>query len=285
MADGEIVAFEGGVTSFSRLQGRMQVQHPDASRRAVAVFLYLFDLLRLGGEDLRELPLRERKARLRRELTFQGPVRFSPHINEKGEEMFREACANGLEGVMAKRADSPYNSGGRSRDWLKFKCHAEQELVIGGFTAPQGSRTDFGALLVGHWEDGKLRYAGKVGTGFGRRTLEDLGRRMADARAGRAAVRRRAPDPAGYALGQAGAGGPGGLHRVDPRRAAAPPALPGPPKRQGCARGGARAAVMSVEITHPDKLLFPDDGVTKADLASYYERVSEWMLPHIRNRP
>ena len=180
VADGEIVAFEGRVTSFSRLQGRMQVQHPDASRRAVAVFLYLFDLLRLGGEDLRELPLRERKARLRRELTFQGPVRFSPHINERGEEMFREACANGLEGVMAKRADSPYNSGGRSRDWLKFKCHAEQELVIGGFTAPQGSRTDFGALLVGHWEDGKLRYAGKVGTGFGRRTLEDLGRRMAD---------------------------------------------------------------------------------------------------------
>ena len=169
VADGEVVAFQDGVTSFARLQGRAHA----------TVFLYLFDLMRLEGEDLRDLPLRERKARLRRELTFQGPVRFSPHINEKGEQMFREACMQGLEGVMAKRADSPYNSGGRSRDWLKLKCHAEQELVIGGFTAPQGSRTDFGALLVGHWEDGKLRYAGKVGTGFGRRTLEDLGRRMA----------------------------------------------------------------------------------------------------------
>jgi bifunctional non-homologous end joining protein LigD len=179
VADGEIVAFEGAVTSFARLQGRIQVSSPEAARRSrIAVFLYLFDLLRLDGENLRELPLRERKARLRRALSFHGPVRFAPHRNEKGEELFREACAKGLEGVIAKRADSPYKSGGRSRDWLKLKCHAEQELVIGGFTAPKGSRTEFGALLVGHYEDGDLRYAGKVGTGFGRATLADLGRRM-----------------------------------------------------------------------------------------------------------
>jgi bifunctional non-homologous end joining protein LigD len=169
--DGEIVAFERrGVTSFQRLQRRGQERVP--------VFLYVFDLLRHDGHDVRELPLRERKALLRRALRFQGPVRFSPHRNEHGERLFRDACRRGLEGLIAKRADSPYRSGARSRDWLKLKCHAEQELVIGGFTAPQGSRTDFGALLVGYWEDGRLRYAGKVGTGFGRATLESLGRRL-----------------------------------------------------------------------------------------------------------
>jgi bifunctional non-homologous end joining protein LigD len=178
VVDGEIVAFGRGVTSFSRLQRRMQLSDPAAARRTgVAVFLYVFDLLRHDGEDLRALPLRKRKTRLRRGLSFHGAVRFTPHRNERGEEMFREACDKGLEGVIAKRADSPYRSG-RSRDWLKLKCHAEQELVIGGFTAPKGSRTEFGALLVGHYEDGDLRYAGKVGTGFGRATLAELGRRM-----------------------------------------------------------------------------------------------------------
>ena len=91
--------------------------------------------------------------------------------------MFAEACRKGLEGIIAKRADSPYRAS-RSRDWLKLKCHAEQELVIGGFTAPQGSRTDFGALLVGHHEDGRLEYAGKVGTGFDVATLSELGGRL-----------------------------------------------------------------------------------------------------------
>ena len=178
VADGEVVAFDGAVTSFSRLQGRMQRSDPDEARRThIPVFLYLFDLLRHEGEDVRPLPLRRRKARLRDALSFHRPVRFTPHRNERGEEMFRDACERGLEGVIAKRAGSPYRSG-RSRDWLKFKCHAEQELVIGGFTAPKGSRTEFGALLVGYYEDGQLRYAGKVGTGFGRATLAELGRRM-----------------------------------------------------------------------------------------------------------
>jgi DNA ligase D-like protein (predicted ligase) len=170
IVDGELVAFEGNRTSFERLQQR--------ARKRVPVFLYLFDLPRHEGEDLRELPLRERKARLRRALAFEGPIRFNPHRNgEHGEELYRDACRNGLEGVMAKRADSPYR-GSRSRDWLKLKCHAEQELVIGGFTAPKGSRTEFGALLVGYNEDGVLRYAGKVGTGFDRDTLRSLGAQL-----------------------------------------------------------------------------------------------------------
>ncbi|HEV7845967.1 MAG TPA: non-homologous end-joining DNA ligase [Thermoleophilaceae bacterium] len=172
IADGEIVAFENGITSFSRLQRR--------GRERVPVFLYLFDLPRLAGEDLRRVPLRERKARLRRAIEFGGPVRFNPHRNgEHGEELYREACAKGLEGVVAKRADSPYLSGGRSRDWLKLKCNAEQELVIGGYTAPKGSREEFGALLVGYYDEGgTLRYAGKVGTGFDHHTLRTLGEQM-----------------------------------------------------------------------------------------------------------
>jgi DNA ligase D-like protein (predicted ligase) len=168
--DGELVAFQGGVTSFSRLQRR--------ARERVAVFLYVFDLLRLDGRDLRDLPLRERKALLGKSFRFGGRLRQSPHRNEHGKRLFQEACRRGLEGLVAKRADSPYRSDARSRDWLKLKCHFEQELVIGGFTAPQGSRTDFGALLVGYQEDGTLRYAGKVGTGFDQATLHSLGGRL-----------------------------------------------------------------------------------------------------------
>jgi bifunctional non-homologous end joining protein LigD len=168
--DGEVVAMRDGVSSFELLQQR--------HRRRVPVYYYVFDIPFLDGEDLRPMPLRERKARLRRALRFERPIRFNPHRNgEHGEELFREACRKGLEGVIAKRADSPY-TGRRSRDWLKLKCHAEQELVIGGFTAPKGSRTDFGALLVGYNENGALRYAGKVGTGFGHETLRELGARL-----------------------------------------------------------------------------------------------------------
>ncbi len=178
VADGEIVAFEGSRTSFARLQGRMQIQDPERARRSeIPVFLYLFDLIYLDGYDLTRLPLRSRKALLRKALSFRGPVRYTVHRNERGEDFFREACEKGWEGLIAKRADSPYVRA-RTGDWLKFKCSREQELVIGGFTPPKGSRKRFGALLVGYYEGGELRYAGKVGTGFSDRVLEDLGTKL-----------------------------------------------------------------------------------------------------------
>ena len=178
VVDGEIVAFEGAQTSFSRLQGRMQLQDPEQARRTgIEVFLYLFDLLYFDGHDLRALPLRKRKSLLRRALAFTDPIRYTSHRNERGEEYYREACAKGWEGLIAKRAESPY-TGRRSGDWLKFKCSREQELVIGGFTPPQGSRKRFGALLVGYYEGEELRYAGKVGTGFTEKVLEDLGAKL-----------------------------------------------------------------------------------------------------------
>jgi DNA ligase D-like protein (predicted ligase) len=173
VVDGEVVAFDGPRTSFARLARR--------GREPVAVFLYVFDLLYLAGHDTRQLPLRARKALLRRALQFHGHVRFTPHRNAEGEALFAEACRKGWEGLIAKRADSPY-TGARSRDWLKLKCSFEQELVIGGYTAPRGSRVELGALLVGHYRDGALHYAGKVGTGFDRATLEDLARRLAPLR-------------------------------------------------------------------------------------------------------
>jgi bifunctional non-homologous end joining protein LigD len=169
VVDGEVVAFDGAQTSFAKLQR--------ARREGTPVFLYVFDLLHLDGFDVTRLPLRSRKRLLRSALSFHGPVRLSQHRNREGEAYFREACRKGWEGLIAKRAASPYVAT-RSRDWLKLKCSAEQELVIGGFTAPRGSRTEFGALLVGYYEDGALRYAGKVGTGFDRETLRELGAAM-----------------------------------------------------------------------------------------------------------
>jgi bifunctional non-homologous end joining protein LigD len=176
--DGEVVALVGNRTSFERLQRRMQLASPEAARRTgVRVYLYAFDIVWLEGFDVRALPLRSRKALLRSALSLEDPVRFMTHRNERGEELFEAACEMGLEGLIAKRAESPYVNR-RTRDWLKLKCVNEQELVIGGFTAPQGSRTEFGALLVGYYEGGELRYAGKVGTGFDRATLRALGQAM-----------------------------------------------------------------------------------------------------------
>ena len=173
VVDGEVVAFEGAQTSFARLAQR--AQHP------VPVFLYVFDILWLAGHDVRGLPLRTRKRLLRRALEFHGPVRWTPYRNRDGEELFAEACRKGWEGVIAKRADSPYVTT-RSRDWLKFKCEQGQELVIGGYTAPRGSRVEFGALLLGYYRDGRLEYAGKVGTGFDAETLRSLGAKLRDLR-------------------------------------------------------------------------------------------------------
>jgi DNA ligase D-like protein (predicted ligase) len=175
VGDGEVVAFDGDITSFSRLQARMQVSDPDEARKSsVAVFYYLFDLLHLAGQDLTALPTRTRKNLLRNLFDFTDPIRFTTHRNESGEAFHQEACRNGWEGIIGKKGDSPYVKS-RSRSWLKFKCVARQELVIGGFTDPGGTRSGFGALLVGYYNDeGKLRYAGKVGTGFDEDTLQRL---------------------------------------------------------------------------------------------------------------
>jgi len=171
VVDGEIVAFDGRVTSFARLQQRMHVAHPSPALIARnPVVLYLFDVVYVDGHDVTRLPLRDRKSILVRLLDYSSPLRFTRHRNGNGESYYRQACRWRWEGLIAKRADSSYEPR-RSKAWLKFKCVYEQEFVIGGYTDPQGSREGFGALLIGYHEDGKLVYAGKVGTGFDRAML------------------------------------------------------------------------------------------------------------------
>lgn len=180
IVDGEVVAFAGRTTSFARLQQRLGVGHPDQElRRRVRVYYYLFDVLYADGRDVRHLPLRDRKRILRDLLAFTSPLRFTTHRNGDGEAYWAQACRNGWEGLIAKRADAPYRAG-RHQDWLKFKCGSSQEFVIGGYTDPEGSRQGFGALLLGYYDrHDRLAYAGKVGTGFDAATLADLHRRLA----------------------------------------------------------------------------------------------------------
>ena len=168
--DGEIVALEGDRTSFALLQRPGSTATP---------LLFAFDVLHLEGEDLRRRPLLERKRLLRQVVksTGAGVLRRVDYLEGDPVALLGEACAEGWEGLIAKRVDGGYRCG-RSPDWLKLKCSASQELVIGGWTEPRGARTHFGALLVGYYDDEGLRYAGKVGTGFGTATLADLHRRM-----------------------------------------------------------------------------------------------------------
>jgi bifunctional non-homologous end joining protein LigD len=179
LVDGEIVAFEGNRTSFARLQPRIHAADPaSARRRGTAVFLYVFDVLDARGDDVRGRDVRSRKALLRSLLTFDDPVRYTPHRVEADDAYFAQICDRGWEGLIVKRADSTYPRG-RTRDWLKFKCEAGQEFVIGGWTDPEGSRVGLGALLIGyHDSGGRLTYAGKVGTGFSAQVLEDLHSRL-----------------------------------------------------------------------------------------------------------
>jgi bifunctional non-homologous end joining protein LigD len=168
--DGELVAHDGkDFVGFGQLQ-----QHQSRYRVVYAVF----DLLHLLGEDTAAEPQTERRRLLSR-LAVDGPdLRLVEELPGKPDDLLGSACREGWEGIVAKRAAAPYTSG-RSGSWVKLKCSASQELVIGGWTEPQGSRTHIGAVLVGYYEDGRLRYAGKVGTGFTADTLAMLARELA----------------------------------------------------------------------------------------------------------
>jgi DNA ligase D-like protein (predicted ligase) len=178
--DGEVVAMDGGeALGFQRLQRRLGLADPEpALVRAAPVSLWAFDLVHLEDRDTRALEMVDRKALLRAVLRPRAALRYCEHDNGDAPGRYRAACAAGWEGLVAKRSDAPYRAG-RTRDWLKLKCVGEQELVIGGYTEPKGRRAELGALLVGYYEDGRLRYAGKVGTGFDEAKLRELGGRLA----------------------------------------------------------------------------------------------------------
>jgi bifunctional non-homologous end joining protein LigD len=167
LIDGEVAAvLPDGRTSFQALQNAF-------AGTGANLCYFVFDLLSLDGDDLRAQPLIERKQRLHALVRKPGLIRYSDHVEGSGQKFFELACKQGLEGIVSKRRDSAY-TGGRGGAWLKTKCILRQELVIGGYTDPEGARTHIGALLVGYHENGKLVYAGKVGTGFTQKLLVEL---------------------------------------------------------------------------------------------------------------
>jgi bifunctional non-homologous end joining protein LigD len=174
--DGEVAAvLPDGRTSFQALQNAL------SGSQAQLVY-FAFDVLAIDDEDLAKRPLEERKQRLREIITpaieKKLPLRYSDHVVGDGRAFFSLACQRGLEGIISKRRDQPY-VGGRGKGWLKTKCLLRQELVIGGFTEGEGSRNGIGSLLLGHYKNGALIYAGKVGTGFTMKSLDDAIRRLA----------------------------------------------------------------------------------------------------------
>jgi bifunctional non-homologous end joining protein LigD len=307
--DGEAVVYDShGVTSFQRLQNALKSD-------GEAIVLVAFDLMHLDGWDLARVPLLERKKLLEALLDGAPPaIRYGEHVTDNGTKFFAAACKLGLEGIVAKRAADPYREE-RTRSWLKIKCLKREEFVIVGFTDPGGSRTAFGALLVATRADASapLRYAGKVGTGFDERTLKALYARL------RPLERRTAPVDKASARGVAR-----GVHWVEPQLVAeiaytewtsdgrlrhptyvglredktadevvAERAEPPPPKATASAakRPASRtapppsAAKRPVKLTHPDKVLFPDPGITKRQLADYWRQVADFALPLLRGRP
>jgi bifunctional non-homologous end joining protein LigD len=183
--DGEVAAvLPDGRTSFQALQNPASAE----------IVYFVFDVLAIDGDDLAALPLEQRKARLEKLVKTRGKpgvIRYSDHVIGRGGEFFALACRRGLEGIVSKRRDRPYQPG-RSTAWLKTKCLLRQELVIGGFTDPEGSRVGLGALLVGHYDHGRLVYAGKVGTGFSQAKLVELRRLLAPLERDRSAF---SPEP------------------------------------------------------------------------------------------
>ncbi|HET9431763.1 MAG TPA: non-homologous end-joining DNA ligase, partial [Chitinophagaceae bacterium] len=166
--DGEIVLLnERGKPDFQKLQNY-------AKNGELPLLYYVFDLLSLQQRDLKQVPLVERKKLLKQILKKRGPVRFSSHVEEHGEDFFKTVKAEDMEGMIAKRKDSYYSMGVRTREWLKIKNHKSQEAIIVGYTAPKGSRQHIGAILLAQYEGSQLKYIGHAGTGFTDQTLKDL---------------------------------------------------------------------------------------------------------------
>jgi len=291
--DGEVVALdERGVSNFQTLQNSL-----NEARDGELVY-FVFDLLHEGGEDLRALPLVERKSRLRALLeahaaTLGNRVRFSAHVVGSGPEFFENACKLGLEGTIAKRALSPYRSG-RGRDWLKIKCSQRQEFTIVGFTEPGGSRSHFGALLLGTRRKGELVYAGKVGTGFSEVSLKELHEKLRPLAVKQPPLERapRGADARGVTWVKPELVAEIGFTEQTTDGLLRHPTFHGlrddKPAREvqmETATSVATASARSYPLTHPDKLLYPEQGITKQQLLDYYELVAPRMLPHVANRP
>jgi bifunctional non-homologous end joining protein LigD len=285
LIDGEVaVVLADGRTSFQALQTAL------AGGDRSGLTYFVFDLLHLDGRDLRSAPLAERKSALASILPRGSLLKLAEHWSGGGPRVFGEACRLGFEGLVSKRRDAPYRPG-RSTDWLKTKCSRRQEFVVGGFTDSQQGKDRIGALLVGHRDDrGNLIFAGKVGTGYTGAIARDLRRRLEPLRQRETPFVRR---PEGW-LGR-------GAHWVRPELVAEVaftewtrdgkvrhPSFQGlreDKRPRAVVRERPRVEVADVAISHPERVVFPDAGITKLDLARYYEWIGKRMVPHVAGRP
>ncbi|AXA24686.1 DNA ligase D [Pseudomonas putida] len=296
--DGEMVVVDdNGVADFQALQNAFDTEHDER------ITYYLFDLPWLGREDLRELPLKARRDTLARLLEDNASpmLRYSADFEEPVDSLLDSACRLELEGLIGKRADSPY-VGRRSSDWIKLKCKQRQEFVIVGYTDPKGSRQGFGALLLAlHDHDsGQLRYAGKVGTGFSAATLDSILARLKPLRVAKAPL----PSPPTGAEAR-------GVHWLKPHLLAE--VAYAQMTREGIVRHAVfhglrddkpataidlekampakRAAqpqpegLDTLRLTHPDRVVDATIGATKRQVAEYYAQVADWLLPQLKDRP
>jgi bifunctional non-homologous end joining protein LigD len=311
--DGELVVLnEAGKPSFNMLQVRAKLGAREAKRAAIEspATLYVFDLLAFGGYDLRKLPLVARKAILQKVLPQTGPLRFSEHFEKNGEALYEQVVRLGLEGIMAKKADSPYRSG-RSADWLKIRADRIDDFVVVGFTKPKGARGGFGSLHVGAYRDGKLIYCGRAGSGFSGDQLDEIAAKL------QALVRQTPPcePPPGGALPK------GPEHTwVEPQlicdvrykeitkdgllrqsvflrfrddKKPEDVTMPG----AGSTEQGAKdeeATILpaprsvlprEVKFSNLDKIFWPEEKYTKGDLIEYYRSMAPWLLPYLKDRP
>ncbi len=303
--DGEVVAMESnGVSSFGKLQQAL------GEERTGDLVYQVFDLMHLDGASLRDAPLSERKGALSELLDLASfnehdNVRFTEHLEGDGAELLEHACKLGLEGIISKHTDARYRAT-RNRQWRKIKCIRHDELLVGGYTEPAGKRIGFGALLLGKWSDaGKLVYAGKVGTGFSDRQLKSLLVRLRKLKT--------ADCPFDSCPEQ------GDAHWVRPELIAevqfsewtkdgrlrhpsfrglredknpedirmSEPAVKGleATTEQGKSQRGRKNDVAGVTLSNPDRVLYPDQGISKLELARYYEEIASWIQPQVSHRP
>jgi bifunctional non-homologous end joining protein LigD len=318
--DGEVVAIgPDGHVSFQLLQNAMRLGH-DAK-----LVYFVFDLMYLDGYDLTQLPLSDRKELLRTLLGNQDKqslIQFSEDISGHAEEVFKQACVHGQEGVVVKDAHSRYVQQ-RSADWLKIKCGMRQEFVVAGYTDPAGSRDLFGALLIGTYdEEGHLRYAGRVGTGFNGDSLKMIAANFSKLGASKPAF---ANPPGGRdAIGvhwlkpvlvaevkfaQWTSGGlarhasfvglrddkPAKLIRQEiaekpAQTASAPSTISASPASSKVspfrqADGTTGSHIAGIKLSNAAKILYAEDGYTKRDVARHYVDVADWILPYLQDRP
>jgi bifunctional non-homologous end joining protein LigD len=309
LLDGEVASFEqDGSTSFRKLQD--SVGSATRPGRTDQLVYQVFDLLQLNDYDLRRTPLVIRKnalAQLLKTLNAGALVRYSDHIVGQGPEFHSHACELGLEGIISKKSGAGYRSG-RHRSWLKTKCTLQDEFIVGGFSRPSGTRQGFGALLLGAYHQMHLVYVGRVGSGFSSRQLQALHERLKALSIERSPFSGPVSDSTGVQWvapelvvdvefierTQAGA------LRHPVFRGVREDKEPSEVVMRGRLPGGSEAATTSetpggrtsrdpivagVRLTHADRVLYPEQGITKLDLALYYDDVQDWILPYIVNRP